>query len=82
MQLKTEGMALLQGNHQSDLDFIDDIAAMADKAHDLQNLIDSISEHAGVLNLSNNAKKIKHILKGNISLPLTSSLSNKKLRLF
>ena len=77
-----QSMTWLQVSHFSYLDFPDDIAALADNGQDLQDLTDLIIEHAGALSLSIYTKKTKNMLTGTISLPLISSLSNIKSRMF
>ena len=57
-------MTWLQDSLLSDPNFADDITALADNAHDLQDLIDMNSEHTGTLGLSINAKKTKYVLTG------------------
>ena len=67
LRLATEGKGLdwIEGSHLSDLDFADDIAAMADNTPNLQDLVSSISDRASGLGLTISAKKTKNMLVGN-----------------
>ena len=68
-----QGMTWHQHSYLSDLNFSDDIAALTDNAHALQDLIDKIREHAGTLGLSIIAREMKNMLTGD-HLPSTDIL--------
>ena len=59
------GIAWLKGSHLPDLNFMDYFAALAESAHDLQNLVTSISHCAAGLDPTINAKKTKNMLTWN-----------------
>ena len=58
----------LHHSHLSDPDISDDITALEDNTHDLQDLVNSICDHVGMLSLSINAKKLGICWKGMLVL--------------
>ena len=80
---KDQGITWLQHSCLSDLDFVDDIASLADNTLNIQDLVDSINDHAGMVGLSINAKNTKNILIGDCQ-PCTyvlSLLTSRKLKM-
>ena len=54
------------------------ITVLADNTHDFQDLVNSISDHAGMLGPSVNAKKTKNKLTGHFSQPCRDILVNQQ----
>ena len=74
---KDQCITWLHHNCLSDLDIVDDITALVGNTHDLQDLVNSISDHAGMLSLSVNAKTTKNMQTGYCQ-PCTHVLVNQQ----
>ena len=80
LQLVTKDLVitwLLHSCLSSDLDFADDFGTLADNTHDLPDLVNSISNHTGMLGFTINAKKTRNMLTGDHQ-PCTDILVNQQ----
>ena len=61
---KDKGIQWLEGQQLSDLDFADDIAALAETTRDLPSLVSEIGTSAASISLNISAQKTKNMLAG------------------
>ncbi|XP_035668259.1 uncharacterized protein LOC118410592 [Branchiostoma floridae] len=76
-ELNSSGMTL--NTKLADLDFADDIAALADRTQDLQPLVEDIGSSAGSIGLTISAQKTKNMLVGTHPPPTSVIIDNNEV---
>ena len=76
---KDQGIQWLEGQKLSDLDFADNIAALAETTRDLQPLVSEIGTSAASIGLNISAKKTKNMLAGTHPPPTSVYIDQKEV---
>ena len=76
---KDQGIQWLEGQKLSDLDFADDIAALAETTRDPQSFVSEIGTSAAITGRNISAKKTKNMLAGTHPPPTSVYIDRKKV---